>query len=253
MKMNQSESASRAAVNPSSGPGTEKIQSLIQALGSKNNTACQSAYQSLLNIGEPAVKPLLEALDSPVEKVRWQAIKLLEELKIEWSIQATDRNIQSLIADLASKNGFERMRARRAVVKVGTRAVVPLLEILSGSRGVNRWEAAKALSQIGSPSATEALINALTDRNFDIRWLAAEGLISIGEPALVPLLHELIKNPQAEYLKEGVHHYLHEINNEKLNTVILPVIKALESPEMVLEVPLSAKNALNFLARQTIP
>jgi HEAT repeat protein len=223
------------------------ILSVISDLGSKNKAICQIAYQSLIEIGEFVVPDLVTALTDSNQKIRWEASKLLEELKVDWTPYVNDKTIESLINDLASQNGFERIRVRRALVNIGTRSVKPLIQAFSSKEEMKRWESAKALSQIGDSSTTVALIKALTDENFDIRWLAAEGLISIGEPALIPLLQELIRNPESEWLREGAHHYLHEINNEHLNAAIRPVLKALQSDEAHLEVPLAAESAINTL------
>jgi HEAT repeat protein len=126
-------------------------------------------------------------------------------------------------------------------------AVKELINALSSKEDIRRWEAAKTLSQIGDASATEALIKTLNDKNFDNRWLAAEGLISIGEQALVPLLNELIRNPESEWLREGTHRYLHEMQDVKLRLKAEPVMRALEKPEASLEAPLAAEQVLKYL------
>ena len=229
---------------------SEKLQSLISALGSKDENTCRNAYQSLVAIGEPAVQFLVEALTSNNEKVRWEASRLLYEIKVDWTPYANDKTIDALISDLNSRNGFERIRARQSLVRIGSKTVGGLIQALSSKEDLKRWEAAKALTKIGDSSATEALIKALIDNNFDIRWLAAEGLISIGEPALEPLLHELIKNPDSERLREGAHHVFHDLNNEKLKALLGPVLHALDDIEAHMEVPLAAESALNSLPKR---
>ncbi len=231
---------------------TKMIKSLISELDSKKIENCRNAYQSLLDIREPAVQPLVEALSSPQERIRWLALKLLEELNSDWTHYASRKTINALIGDLASENGFERRRARRALVSIGTEAVEALIRVLSDKRENLRWEAAKALSQIGDPSATSALIKGLKDKNFDIRWLAAEGLISIGEPALVPLLHELIDNAKSVWFREGAHLYLREAkipekDNPQINSAIQAALQSLESDQAQLKAPLAAESILNLL------
>ena len=102
--------------------------------------------------------------------------------------KAAKATIKSLIADLASKDGVVRVMARRQLVAYKKRSVAPLIKALSNKSDYVRWEAAKALSQIGSPESIQALLEALTDKKFEVRWLAAEGLIRIGRKAIVPLL-----------------------------------------------------------------
>jgi HEAT repeat protein len=67
----------------------------------------------------------------------------------------------------------------------------PIVLVLSNKKHWVRWEAAKALGQIGDKSATEALTKALEDNEFDVRWLAAEGLIIIGRDSIKLLLEAL--------------------------------------------------------------
>ena len=74
--------------------------------------------------------------------------------------KASKATISSLIADLASKDGIVRVKARRQLVAYRARSVAPLIEALSNENNWVRWEAAKALSQIGSPSSIQALLKA---------------------------------------------------------------------------------------------
>jgi len=127
------------------------------------------------------------------------------------------------------------------------RAVRPLVKALHNEKHWVRWEAAKSLSQIASPSSTQALVNALEDNEFDVRWLAAEGLTHIGRPALTSLLTALIKRPQSVWLREGAHHVLHEVDRGSLDKVLKPVMKSLEAPEPTVAVPIAARKALEAL------
>ena len=159
--------------------------------------------------------------------------------------------IDSLIANLASKNGMVRVRARRSLVANGEPAVRPLVEALASRKQWVRWEVAKALGQIGSPASAEALVRALEDAMFDVRWLAAEGLIVIGREALVPLLHALVERSDSVWLLEGAHHVFHDLSRGRpdLKDVLQPVLAALEDIEPSLEVPVAAEAVLNKLIR----
>jgi len=158
--------------------------------------------------------------------------------------------IKSLIADLASEDGVLRVKARRHLVAYKARSVAPLIKALSNKRDYVRWEAAKALSQIGSPASIQALLRALEDNMFDVRWLAAEGLIRIGPKAVVPLLEELVKHSDSYWLREGIHHVLHDMNKGKLRKILRPVLVALESNEPSLTAPLAAGVALDNLTKK---
>jgi HEAT repeat protein len=156
--------------------------------------------------------------------------------------------IKSLITDLGSEDGISRVRARKSLVDIGHAAVGPLAEAMASNREWLRWEAAKALAQIGDPLATQALIKALQDKLFDVRWLAAEGLIHIGGEAVEPLLKALVEHPDSPWMREGVHHILHELPENSIKEWVNPVLHALEDVEPSLEAAVTAKTALNLLA-----
>jgi HEAT repeat protein len=166
--------------------------------------------------------------------------------------KAGPKTIPALIADLNSRDGLVRVKARKALVAIGHRSVKPLVKALASKKQWVRWEAAKTLSQIGDPAATQALIKALEDKNFDVRWLAAEGLDSIGQEAIVPLLQALEKHPDSSWLREGTHHVLHNLEGGHLNRTLNPVLLALEGFEPSVEAPLAAAKALNALTNNRI-
>ena len=71
--------------------------------------------------------------------------------------EVTKDIIKSLIVDLANKDGIVRVKARRQLVAYKKRSVSPLIKTLSNKNDWVRWEAAKALSQIGNRKAIKAL------------------------------------------------------------------------------------------------
>ncbi len=160
--------------------------------------------------------------------------------------------IKSLVADLGSQEGQVRVRARRFLVAIGGQGVKPLVKALASKSEWVRWEAAKTLGQIGDPATVQALVKALEDKMFDVRWLAAEGLISIGREALVPLLRALIEHPDSLWLREGVHHVLHDVDKEDINEILQPVLAALEGFEPSVEAPLAIKTALSTLVKDRV-
>ena len=157
--------------------------------------------------------------------------------------------VLSLIAMLASNDGVARVKARRQLVAQRARAVPPLIKALSDDRHWVRWEAAKALSQIGNQESIQALLEALSDKEFDVRWLAAEGLIRIGRKSVVPILAALVGDPDSRWVREGIHHVLHDMRKGDMGRVLRPVLLALEGSEPTLEVPLAARTALKELTK----
>lgn len=171
---------------------------------------------------------------------------------------------ESLIPALISDNGFEREKARLALVSVGDQAVSPLVHALRDRSERMRWEAAKALGQIGSPSAAPALVEALEDNNFDVRWLSAEALVAIGRDGLEALLTALVKRPESLWLRDSAHHVLahmigedvavehhladHPVRKDSiLQETLKPVVAAMHGSSPQVDVPLSAGVALDYV------
>ncbi len=125
-------------------------------------------------------------------------------------------HLDELLAGLAAPDGAERLRARDRIVALGASAVPGLIDRLQHGAFRLRWEAAKALGAIGDPTATEALLVAVCDRDQDVRWLAAEALTAIGRPAVVRVVHLLIENSASGCVRQGVHHVLHGYGDPQL-------------------------------------
>ncbi len=84
-----------------------------------------------------------------------------------------EARISSLLADLASLDPMVRTKARKALVAIGKLTVPSLIQLLSHRKPHVRWEATKALVGIADPIAAPALVNALDDRDGDVRWLSS--------------------------------------------------------------------------------
>ncbi len=161
-------------------------------------------------------------------------------------IQTDD--IQTLIKELDNPDGMERRRARISLVTIGYQAVPALIKVLSDERGHVRWEAGKALGEIGDPSAAPALVKLLEDDNQDVRGVASEGLIALDRGSVVPLLQALVKRFSSVWLRNGAHHVLHILKQRgHLTDPEVKVFDALEDVVPEVEVPWAAENALEAL------
>ena len=225
----------------------ETLRSLINDLAAKDKTRRQNAHDALIARAESAVGPLVKALSDQRPEIRLQADKLLDEIPIDWTRHADKETIQALVVDLASKDGVVRVRARESLVSIGSKAVAALSLTLKSQDQGQRWEAAKALGQIGDPAATGVLVSALEDNVFEIRWLAAEGLIKIGRPSVVPLLQQLIHHSDSVWIREGIHHVFHDLHDQTIKRKLRHVLDTLEDNEKHLEIPLAAEAALESL------
>jgi HEAT repeat protein len=183
-----------------------------------------------------------------------------EEKKVAGSISKSKGQVagekespaEALIADLASHSDEARVEARRSLVAMGKKAVPSLTGALRNGKYLMRWEAAKALGQIGDPAAAPALVEALEDEVFDVRWLAAVALIGMNVRGLRPLLQALIEKGDSVYLREGAHHVIHDLNKGGLRKYLAPVLASLEDVEPSLEAPQAAFHTLEMLQKDGV-
>lgn len=162
------------------------------------------------------------------------------------SVQPED--IETLIEELDNSDGLKRRRARISLVTIGYPAVPALIMSLSNDRVHVRWEAGKALGEIGDPAAAPALVKLLEDEDQDVRGVASEGLISLDRSSIVPLLQALVRRFSSVWLRDGAHHVLHILKQrDHLTEPELKVFNALEDVVPEVEVPWAAENALEAL------
>ncbi|MCE5338949.1 MAG: HEAT repeat domain-containing protein [Methanomicrobiaceae archaeon] len=113
---------------------------------------------------------------------------------------ACDRDTRRLIARLASRDPDTRYEAAGCLGDSGEPAAVgPLAALLRDPESGVRWKATEALGKLGSP-AVVPLIESLQSENVDVRWMAAIALGDIGDPGAVPALVEAL-NDEDTYVR----------------------------------------------------
>jgi HEAT repeat protein len=192
------------------GIGEPAVESLILILKDKDNYFRSRAAETLGGIGEPAVEPLIQALKDKDVDVRKIAAETLGEI-------GDARVVGPLIQSLKDEDGDVRRNAEVALGKIrDVRAVEPLAQALKDEDCDVRWKVAGALDKLswkpeddiekayyliakeqwdklvklGEP-AVKPLIQALKDKDIDVRKRAAEVLIGIGKPAVERLIRAL--------------------------------------------------------------
>lgn len=159
----------------------------------------------------------------------------------------TQARIAPLINELTCDDVIACQNARRSLVDIGQQAVPSLIGALKDRREWVRWEAARALGEIGGPQATEALLESLEGDSFEIRWLAAEGLIRAGREVVRPLLGALLEHPDSVWLRQGAHRVFRDFEHADLRDILHPVSEAIESDDPAVRVPVAVKEALDRL------
>ena len=156
----------------------------------------------------------------------------------------TNPEITSLMAGIGSPDDVVREHARAKLVELGATAVPALIDALNQGAAYRRWEAAKALSEIGDARGANALVRALEDEDGSVRWIAAEGLIRIGTASAVPVLERLVMRSDSVWLREGAHHVLGAISRGRLSEILKPVRDRLDGVNPRIGVITAAATAL---------
>jgi HEAT repeat protein len=129
---------------------------------------------SILQIGKPAVQPLMDAHDHKNAKLEEDA------KKYEFRPGVVEQKTALVLGDLRAKESVPMMIA----------------ELKKPLKGDNHTGALYALGMIADPSATKELTGVLTDakRDFKVRISAAEALNFAGDPASLPALLQTAKS-----------------------------------------------------------
>ena len=167
------------------------IEPLIKQLNNQMNGVDEVAVEALVNIGKPAVTPLIAALKDKNKRIRAYVAETLGKIK-------DVRAVEPLLKTLGDENDDDWVRGKTAVAlgKIkDVRAVEPLITMLNNDAGPDSdfiggvtW----ALGQIGDVRAIEPLIAYMGRGSF---LGCAPALMQIGKPAVEPLIAALKDEP----------------------------------------------------------
>jgi HEAT repeat protein len=100
------------------------LSNIVNDLFSKNYLLRRKAREEMLDIGEPGLNYLIQLANSHDESIRWEAIKLIEQIGND--------DIISVLIDALEDNEFSiRWLASEGIIKMGKYAINPLLESLT--------------------------------------------------------------------------------------------------------------------------
>lgn len=154
---------------------TVEVGALIRGLKGKDPGAQVLAAQRLARIGEPAVEPLIAALNSTPALpfswsnpqptlTRWYLIRALAEIRDSGAIEP-------LIAALDDPEPRNRAAAFDGVIETGTQATAPLLAALKKRRGSLQQLVAAALLELRDPREVKDLRKAELQGNTFQEWV----------------------------------------------------------------------------------
>jgi len=210
----------------------------------------QSDWNELITLGEPAVKPLIKALDFEFYVGdKGKAAKALGDIGGPVACEA-------LIQALSNQ---DRTLRDAAAVSLGgirdQRALEPLIKALNDKDRFVRQSAARSLGKLRFAKAMKPLTQALTDQNSSVRSEAANSLdeldwfpdtdterafyyiarlrflevVRLGEPAVQPLIL-ILRTDLEETIEKMVMSALVEITSEIGEPAISLLVEALKDP-----------------------
>ena len=99
----------------------QDVSALITDLSNKDGIKRNKARIALVEIGAPAVEPLVNALNDKSQTVRWESAKALGQIM-------DPRSIDALVKALQDRQFDVRWLAAEALIAIGNNSVKPLLQ-----------------------------------------------------------------------------------------------------------------------------
>jgi HEAT repeat protein len=156
------------------------------------------AVKALAEFADPAAADvLLEALDDPVDEIRWQAASALAKI-------GDPRAVRPLLEALQREADWGANRIADTLVEFGSTAVPDLARYALLSDGDFAKQVthlplvARVLGIIGDVRAEPAVMSALESHDPELRIRAAAALGTVGSLACVPALLRALRDPEWE-------------------------------------------------------
>lgn len=174
------------------------MRDLINALDSVDYEVRQKAKRALLELDrETITQPLIEAVYSNTQRMCWEAVSLLTQLR-------EGRAIPAFGDALRSKNAMLAQVAARSLVTFGTRSVPVLVEALEDTANMTRVQIVKALEEIGGPMAVPALLRLLESTDSSVvRYTTIDALSVLGDASIIPHIERYAGDPD-HHVRERV-------------------------------------------------
>ncbi len=166
---------------------------LTTLLADRDSRVSLAAAESLARMQDPrAIRVLVGSLSEPDWRVRARAAQVLAHVSADLAVEQA---VAPLAKGITDKDPIVRYYAAEALIGIGAKAVLPLIEVLRSQRESDRARAARVLWRIGQP-AVEPLVAVVQDRNAapESRAAAAHALGVIADPRAIKSLTLLLKD-----------------------------------------------------------
>jgi len=193
----------------------EHAKVLVMQLGEPIASHRVKAYRALIAMGPEAMDALIVGLSDDNPRVREMSAWALSEIKVPAA-----HVVPVLITVLTDPDENIRVAGSVMLQRLGEPAVPYLIDALNAESPEIRLNAAYALGEIGAPHDTilPALIQTLTDREWNVRRLVVRALVTIGPPAVNALIQSL--NSADPDLRRMAERALNDIGTPKARQAI---------------------------------
>ena len=200
----------------------QRAKVLVAQFGSTDAVRRAEAAKALAAMGPEAIDALIRGVSDENPQIREMSAWVLSEIKAPPA-----RVVPALISVLTDPDENIRVVGSVALRNLGGPAVPYLIDALTADAAEIRLNAAYVLGEIGAPLDTilPALINTLTDPEWNVRRLVVRALVTIGAPAVEPLIQAL-NSPDSD-LRRMAARALNDIGTPQARKAIVDAKKAL--------------------------
>ena len=179
------------------------LQDLLRDLTSGNETRAEKAAAGLIELGEGAIPSLRDLTQSSDADHRWWALRILAQspqARAEWlvpflrdparevrqcaalglAIKTEESAVQPLIEALSAEDSMVSGLAVNALVKIGSKAVPALIDVVRSAPQSARIHALRALAEIRDHRAIPVMMKVMEEDSVLLQHWAKEGLDRLG-------------------------------------------------------------------------
>jgi HEAT repeat protein len=179
------------------------LQDLLKDLTSGNETRAEKAVPALVELGEEAIPALRDLTQSSDVDHRWWALRILAQsphAQAEWlvpflsdparevrqcaalglAIKPEESAIQPLVKALSDEDSMVSSLAVNALVKIGSKAVPTLIDVVKSAPQSARIHALRALAEIRDHRAIPVMMKVMEEDSVLLQHWAKEGLDRLG-------------------------------------------------------------------------
>ena len=179
------------------------LEKLIEKFTCGDDNQAEESAKILSNLGKSIIPELMDLLESNVEDKRWWAVRTISSMEdppadifdnmlsdesievrkcaaLSISHHPTANAIEKLIELIADKDPLMSNLAANALIAIGNKSIMSLLENISSLEGLGRIEAYRAIANIVDKNAITILMDGLEDDSYLVNYWAEEGLTKLG-------------------------------------------------------------------------